>query len=201
MNQSPDQTHFLARLQQGDPDAAAPLWQACVHRIMAIARKKLGNAPRRISDEEDIAVSAFNSFCQGAKEGRFQVLENRQDLWNILAVIVTRKANRQIEFLNAQKRGPGRVRGDSVFVDTDQSACFGLDQLADDRPAAEMISMMEEEFESLLNQLYDQQLRKIALLKLEGYSNQEIADQLGRNLRSIERKLNIIRGIWQGDLS
>ena len=66
MNSFPNQSHFLAALKDGDSDAATPLWQGCVQRIMAIARKKLGNLPRRVADEEDIAVSAFRSFCTGA---------------------------------------------------------------------------------------------------------------------------------------
>lgn len=190
------QTHFVDRLKQGDEGAATPLWHSCVQRIMAIARRKLGTLPRRISDEEDIALSAFHSFCRGAANGKFAKLNNRQDLWNILAVIISRKVNRQIEYLTAQKRGPGQVRGDSVFLGNDSIHRAGLAQFPDNQPPADVTVMLEEEFEQLLEQLYDQQLRQIALMKLEGYSNQEIAEHLGRHTRSVERKLKIIRDIW-----
>ncbi len=193
-------TQLLLRLKDGDEDAAAALWHGFVERIQNLARQKLVGVPKRVGDEEDIAISAFHSFFQGAVHGRFEKLENRQDLWKILAVIICRKVNRQIEYLLAQKRGNGKTRGDSVFVENHTGHVAGLEAVADSQPAADAFVVIQEEFDLLLDQLPDHQLRQIALLKLDGFKNCEIAEQIGKNIRSVERKLNIIRGIWNGDI-
>ena len=40
---------------------------------------------------------------------------------------------------------------------------------------------------------------RLALMKLDGYSNQDIADHIGRNVRSVERKLKLIRSLLSQD--
>jgi DNA-directed RNA polymerase specialized sigma24 family protein len=47
-----------------------------------------------------------------------------------------------------------------------------------------------------LGRLGDDTLRQVALLKLEGYENAEIAARLNCALRTVERKLNLIRALW-----
>jgi DNA-directed RNA polymerase specialized sigma24 family protein len=51
----------------------------------------------------------------------------------------------------------------------------------------------------LLDRLGDDELRQIALWRLMGYSNREIADMKGCSERTIERKLELIRAIWDQD--
>jgi hypothetical protein len=47
---------------------------------------------RRVADEEDVALSAFDSFCAGAERGRFPDLKDRDNLWALLVTITARKA-------------------------------------------------------------------------------------------------------------
>ena len=61
--------------------------------------------------------------------------------------------------------------------------------------------MATEEYERLMRLLHDDRLRQIALGKLEGYTNDEIAEQSGLTSRSIERKLKRIRQIWAAELA
>jgi len=51
-------------------------------------------------------------------------------------------------------------------------------------------------FPRRLESLGDATLRRIALLKMEGFSNDEIAAQLDCGLRSVVRKLDVIRKRW-----
>src|SRR5947209_526174 len=85
-------TRWLGRLQTGDPAAPQQLWERYYRRLVALARTKLRDAPGLASDEEDLALSAFNSFFQGAGEGRFPQLGDRSNLWRLLVVITARKA-------------------------------------------------------------------------------------------------------------
>src|SRR6516164_6398408 len=85
-------TPWIDRLKAGDPDAAQKLWERYFRRLLGLARRKLGAAPRRAADEEDVALSAFDSFCRAAEQGRFPRLSDRSDLWQLLVLLTARKA-------------------------------------------------------------------------------------------------------------
>src|SRR5438094_814018 len=101
------------------------------------AIQRLCEAPRRAADEEDVALSAFDSFCDGVAQGRFPQLTDRDDLWHVLVTITARKALQLIRHEQRQKRGGGAVRGESVFqegADSDSSEEVGLDQIIGSEP-------------------------------------------------------------------
>src|ERR1700726_2239482 len=98
-------THWLRLLQAGDHSAARPLWQHYFQLLVARARAALRGVPRRAADEEDVALSAFDSFCRGAEQGHFPQLEDRDDLWRLLVVITGRKASHLIRDETRKKRG------------------------------------------------------------------------------------------------
>src|SRR5438105_897393 len=85
-------TQLIELLRGGDPAAIQRLWEAYFPRLVGLARKKLKEVPRRAADEEDVALSAFDSFCDGAARGRFPQLADRDDLWHVLVTITARKA-------------------------------------------------------------------------------------------------------------
>src|SRR5262245_66237931 len=85
-------TVWIHQLRAGHPEAAQKLWEGYFHRLVGLARAKLRSIPRQAADEEDVALSAFDSFCRGAAGGRFPRLEDRHDLWQVLFVITERKA-------------------------------------------------------------------------------------------------------------
>src|SRR5215471_11580657 len=74
-------THWIGLLQAGDVAAAQPLWERYFARLVELARSRLRGAGRRVADEEDVALSAFDSFCRGAMGGRFPRLTDSADLW------------------------------------------------------------------------------------------------------------------------
>src|SRR5436190_14674962 len=100
---------WLNRFKEGDVEAAQPLWNTYFTKMVTLARAKLGTAPRVARDEEDVAISAFVSFCEGVKEGNFPQLENRNDLWAILFTIIVAKAAGHARSEGRQKRGGGKV--------------------------------------------------------------------------------------------
>src|SRR6266852_4950772 len=109
-------TNWLVHLKAGDAAAAQALWERYFPRMVALARKRLHGA-RLPQDEEDVALSAFDSFCRGAQEGRFPNLADRDDLWRLLLVITARKALDQLERQGRLKRGRGQLRGESALLD------------------------------------------------------------------------------------
>jgi DNA-directed RNA polymerase specialized sigma24 family protein len=198
MSDSRSVSSWIGRLKAGDQDAAQQLWEEYFRRLVGLARKKLQGAPLRVSDPEDVALSAFASFCRAAECGRFPQLADRQDLWQLLVVITARKAFRQREYEAAQKRNPaGSVESNPVGADDEA----GIEQVLSREPTPEFAAQVAEEYQHLLDQLDDDQLRTIAVLKTEGYTNDEIAGRLGVVSRSIERKLGVIRTLLEKELA
>ena len=189
-------TQWLGPMAEGDPMAVQQIWEKYYERLVRLARKKLGDTSRRMADEEDVALSAFHSFCQGAAAGRFPRLDDRHDLWKLLVTITARKAAAQMRYGHRQKRGGGAVRGESVFAGADSSDAFGIGQVMGEEPTPEVAAMVAEQCEHLLDCLENELLKRVALLKLEGYTNEEIADELDCAPRTVERKLARIRELW-----
>ena len=191
----PSITRWIADLKRGDDSAATALWGRYFDRLVRLAQAKLGPAHRRVADEEDVALSVFRCLCDGAARGQFTHLTDRDDLWRLLATLTLHKVIDQKRRAGVQKRGGGDVRGESVFGDAEG---VGLDQCLADEPTPESLAILAEEHERLLAALGDDTLRTIALLKLEGFTNEEIAERLGVTCRSVERKLQRIRDRWIG---
>jgi DNA-directed RNA polymerase specialized sigma24 family protein len=187
-------TYWIGAIKTGDEAAAQNLWEAYFQKLVALARSRLGNTPRRASDEEDVALSAFKSFFEGMGQGRFPQLNDRNDLWRVLVRITACKAVDQINRDRRKKRRPmdAAVRGESVFMGVEG----GIARVVGDEPTPAFAAQVAEEYDQLLERLGDSNLRSVAVWKLEGYTDQEIADKLGCTLRTAERKLRLIRSLW-----
>ncbi|TWU66888.1 ECF-type sigma factor [Crateriforma conspicua] len=193
-----DITAIIRSVEDGDPDAAAELWSHCFPRLLNYCRGRLPEHMRRVLDEEDVALSAFKSFCLGAAGGAFGDIKGRDELWKLLFCIAGRKAQGYIRHQNRQKRGGGKVAGESIFKsDDDSSVSPGIEQVADQTPCHVSKAHFVSDCETLFDMLDDQKLQMVAILRIEGYSVDEIAARMECSRRSVERRLNLIRRIWQ----
>jgi DNA-directed RNA polymerase specialized sigma24 family protein len=183
-------SRWIRGLKQGDERAAQRLWDRYFRRLAGLARVRLGATPRRAADEEDVALSVFDSLCRGAMRGQFPQLSDRQNLWALLLVLTARKVCDYLAFERRKKRGGGRA---AAFSEHDDQRA--LNTVLSRGPTPEVAAILEEESQRLLNRL-DGDLRRIALGKMEGHSNRELASQLNCGLRTIERRLEIIRRTW-----
>jgi DNA-directed RNA polymerase specialized sigma24 family protein len=197
-------TRWLGDLKEGHQAAAQPLWERYFARLVVVARGKLRRMRRTTADEdeEDAALSAFNSFCIGAAQGRFPKLADRDDLWRLLVVITARKAIAQAQRQGRKKRGSGRVVDEATLFGNDfngEGSLAGLERIAAAGPTPEFAAMMAEECQRLLDALNDDDLRRVAISRMEGYNNDEIAEQLGCARRTVARRLDLIRQTWLAD--
>ncbi len=182
-------THWLGRLKAGDPAAAGPLWERYFPRLVELARGRLAGFPRRAADEEDVALSAFDSFCRDAGAGRLPRLDDRDDLWRVLLMITGQKALDLVRLETAGKRGgkPG-------------AGALDLETIAGTEPTPEFAALMADEFRRLLGMLPDADLKALAVWKMEGHSTAEIAARWGCVPRTVERRLKVIRSLWAGEV-
>lgn len=178
-------TLLLHALKQNEPDAISELWQRYFLRLRKVARHRLGAQADGPFDSEDVALSAFNGFCRAFLEGCYPTVDDRDGLWAILVQFTWRKAKDYRAAETAQKRNHG-LREETA-----------LEALQGNVSPPEIELMMAEECQKLFEQLQDESLVKVAVLKLEGWKNEEIAAELGYTRRTIQRMLVVIRGIWQ----
>ncbi len=208
-------TRWLSDLKAGRPEAVDAIWRRYYHRVLGLARRRLRQAPpQAVADVEDVALSAFNGLAAGARAGRFEHIEDRADLWHVLAAITVRKALRRGEWYDRWKRSGRPPQDDGVgnaannhHARTDPAASFpsdsredeneSLGQVASKDPIPEVAIMLREQLDQLLAHLDDPVLRQVAGWRMEGLTNAEIARRLGCARRTVERKVELIRLTWE----
>jgi DNA-directed RNA polymerase specialized sigma24 family protein len=154
-----------------------------------LARDKLRFTSRAAVDQEDVALSAFKSFCAAVKKGRFPRLNDRDDLWQVLFLLTKRKAIDHIEYENAKMRDQSKT--EPLAPDGSSDA-----DLAGREPDPAFVADMAERCRRLLHRL-PEDLRLLAERKMEGYTNEEVAAQHHCSLATVERRLKLIRREWE----
>jgi RNA polymerase sigma factor (sigma-70 family) len=194
-------TRWVSALKAGDVAAAQPLWERYHRQLVSLARERLRLARRREADEEDVVQSAFHSFFQGVAKGRFPQLNDRDNLWRLLVVITARKAVDQVVHEHRKRRGGGTPHGETrISPDkTEREEAAAIEQVVGDEPTPEFAAQVAEEYQRLLELLGDETLRRVAIWKMEGFTNDEIAGRLDCSRRSVARKLETIRIIWSSE--
>lgn len=158
--------------------------------LVQFAEARLGSRNRRIGDGEDVALSALGSFFDRFGETSRLAIGSEESLWPLIATIAHRKALNQIRGETQLKRGGGHVHGDSVLSNVPD----GADVRWDSNPGKVVESL------EVVNQLLAElppELVELAKRRLEGFTNSEIASQNGCSVATIERRLKLIRSIWQ----
>ena len=195
MTESP--TYWLPALQNGDEQAAEKLWKEYFCKTVRLAKKRMNGLRLRAVDEEDVAISAMNSFCRMAKN-RDEPIADSDELWKLLATIVQRKANKERQRQYADKRQEYRLGGESALLPVnnrrEKESSDGIAQHPGREPSPELAMELAETWERILN-LPDAE--EIVLLKRDGYSNSEIAQKRGCATRTIQRTLEKIRKEWE----
>jgi RNA polymerase sigma-70 factor (ECF subfamily) len=184
----PTDSLILAELcRVGDPDAARKLFDRYVDRLVALARRRLSQSLASRVDPEDIVQSVFRTFFGRLQEGHFQ-LEQQDDLCKLLVRITVHKTLRQVAFQTAAKRNPGAEAGQE---NADRDELFAI---LDREPSPEMAVMFLDQLEHFLAHLSPDE-RRILEMKVQGYSNEDICQELKIYDRKIRRVLERIRGL------
>ena len=188
----------ICELLGSDSENAERIWAEFFPRMIRFAKKKLSDIPMRSFDEEDVALSAMNSFFKGNAEGKFNLLTNDDELWRLLATITARKATAQRRKQKALKRDGGATRGESVFMRAGEldSKCVGLAGAADQNQMPDTIDQILASCDELLLKLPDEKLRDTAIMRLQGYNNQEISDELGCSLARTKQRVARVKELW-----
>jgi RNA polymerase sigma factor (sigma-70 family) len=183
-------SQWIEALQAGDRAAAGPLWQRYFRRLVGLARQKLHGRRRLVGEAEDVALSAFASFCKAAAAGRWPDLADRDGLCRLLLTITLRKA---AHLLRDEGR---RVSGAAALLGKGEAG-LTLEEALGREPDPALAAEVVEEYERLLRLLDDKQLQEVALGRMQGDSVEEIAERLDCSERTVKRKLSTIRRLWK----
>ncbi|GIW97266.1 MAG: DNA-directed RNA polymerase sigma-70 factor [Pirellulaceae bacterium] len=186
-------SHWIEEAKRGDSLAAHKIWEHYFDRLVRSVRQRLLGQNRGVSDEEDIVLSVFESFYEAARQGRFPNLSNRDDLWRLLLRMAARKIIDKRRHDHRARRG-----GDDAPMSLD--APDNVFEIIGREPNPEMVLMVEETLNRLFDVLGGGNLRDLAVAKLEGHSNRELAARFDCSERTIERRLHLIREKIQQEL-
>jgi DNA-directed RNA polymerase specialized sigma24 family protein len=188
MMASPDTqsvTRLIHAAQHDRPSAVGPLLAVYFDRLVKLARGRLQGLPGMATYDEDLALRSFYSVYQRLRDpARPLRLTGRDDLWRLLAA---RTISRTIDLIRRHRSGETPTE-------------YDLEQLITREPTPEEAAATADECQRLLDLLREPELRRIALWKAEGYTNQEIAARLDCVPRTVERKLGRIRLLWKHEL-
>lgn len=180
---------WLDGLKAGDSVASKELWDRYFSRLVGVALKRLRNAAHDVGGE-DIALSALKSVMLGVRSGKFPDLNDRTGLWPLLVSITIRKSQNELRRQFAAKR--------TVALEQRE---YDLTVLLAGEPSPEFAVALADEMEQLVCKCEDASLKVIASRKLEGFTNEEIAKELGVSTRTVIRKLKRIQKEWQEPFS
>jgi len=185
-------TNLLEQLQTGSAvereAAAAAIVRRYLIQLSNLVNRSVAPSLRRRVDAENVALATFHSFCVRLADGQFQ-LEGRDDFWHLLVRIALNKMRKEVATQVTQKRD---VRRDRALTANDGAV---IDLLDTHTPTADEAAIMAEEMNRLLDRL-PADIRPIAVWKFEGFTNEEIATKLDYTIRTVERKVRLIREKW-----
>ncbi|MCI0461197.1 MAG: sigma-70 family RNA polymerase sigma factor [Gemmataceae bacterium] len=168
-------------------DAARAVFERFTRRLIGLARSQLDARLQHKIDPEDVVQSAYKSFFLRYGEGTLAA-ESWDGLWGLLTLITLRKCADRVRYYRAECRDVSR----------EASAPAGADDTEPWRdatgrePTPEQAAVLAETVEHLLRGLNADE-RPIIELSLQGYSTQEISEELGRAARSVRRLRERVR--------
>ncbi len=187
---------LLERLRAGDEGEIRKLWDRYFEPLKQFARHRVDARYRKTHDDEDLALSAINAFQKCLQDGRYAEVDGQNDIWRLLVAITEKKAIDHLRRQHAKKRGEGTMRGESFFV-APNGEQGGISQIEHCVLDHEFAVDFFDQLQCLFQKLDDPDLIRIVRARIEGYTNAEIALQIGKSVSSVERKLRLARDIWR----
>ena len=168
---------WIAAVRDGDDDAAEEFWQRYAAPLIRLADRNLQDRLRRRIDPEDVVQSVFRTALRRIQGGQFE-LNSDEQLWRLLCAITLNKSRRQARRNQQQNRALDR----EVYLDPANSPVVsGAEPTPSD--AAALVELIER----VLSDSADDEQRQVFLMKLDGYTNGEIAGETGRSERTVRR--------------
>jgi len=173
---------LLEAFRSGQMDASTRLYMKYADRLIGMTARKSSAELAAKVDPEDIVQSVFRTFFRRVEKGQYDVPEG-EDIWKLLLVITLNKIRAVVAFNRAAKRDMRRTRSDAMVEEAVAKA--------DDKDEIALATLRIVIDELLSDQLEVNQ--KIIRQRIEGYDILEIAQNVNRSKRTVERVLQEFR--------
>ena len=211
IDQKPEQdigsvSHWLRELKAGDGNAVEAIWNRYYQRIVEFAIRKMKINPDRSVDGEDIAQITMHRLCFSLASGRYPLLDDRQQLWDLLVVFTLNRIRKHLRACNSQKRSLPKTpenRNSDPNEDASQSVVLEFKRLQaiEDLRSPEAPAIMADMVRFWLDRLDREdpsgELKQIAVWSMEDISGSEIARILKKRKSAILQKIRLIRLLWE----
>lgn len=188
-------------MRQGDPEAIHRLVERYFGRLRKLSQERIRRGKPIYEDGEDIAIQVLTSVCRKVEQGKYPDLQNREDLWYLMIfiahrmVIDRRRSRKNLSLQTSWEEAfvvkENTMQGALETIDNDMDS-FSNEDADSDFQLLEIIDCWQE----MIRQIKDPVAKQVARLKLEGYSNREIAAKLDIVPRTVERKSELIEQRW-----
>src|SRR5262249_42813161 len=170
---------------EGTVTAEAAAFEQFTRRLIGLVRAQFDARLQHKVDPEDVVQSAYKSFFLRYGEGGLAA-EGWEGLWGLLMRITLRKCADRVRYHRAECRDVAREAGTPAAGDEPWREAVGRE------PTPEQAVVLGETVEQVMRGLNEDE-RAVIELSLQGYSTQEISDQLGRATRSVRRLRERVR--------
>jgi RNA polymerase sigma-70 factor (ECF subfamily) len=175
---------IIRGLRDGDAQVAEEFWQQYGESLQRVADKRLPKGLRHRIAPEDVVQSVCRTFLRRAAEGQFQLSDSR-GVWGLLCAITLTKVHEQSRFHLRKKRG---VNMESPDAFSSSASSAGSAMPPDAAPSPAEAAEFADQFQHLLESLNTEE-RQIVELKLEDYTNDDVAARMGCSERTVRRVL------------
>lgn len=173
----------LQMLVAGEHQCSTEVVARYSDRLLRLASSRMPDRMQARVDPADVVQSAFRSFFAKHERDGFR-FNDVEDVWRLLAAITFHKVQHAIRFHSRKVRD---VRRDVIGHEQIQAT-------ESESPTASSLSIMEDTLRAIMRELPSTH-QQVLRLRLEGYSIDEIANQLGVSTRTVNRGLKLARTV------
>jgi RNA polymerase sigma factor (sigma-70 family) len=179
---------LIQGLRTGDPLVIQEFCGRYGAMLERLADKHLPAGLRRRVGPEDVVQSACRTFLRRAQHGEFKLADS-DGLWRLLCAITLTKVREQARF-HLRKRRSLKQESDAS-PPTGMESGFGFVPVAAGPTPAEAAEFADQ-FQRILESL-DEEARQVVDLKLQDYTQAEIAERMGSSERTVRRIMKRIQ--------
>lgn len=194
-------TGWIALIREGHPESLDSFSKRYFSKIRDLAKSKLSKP-----DSEEVANDVLAALTRSIAGGKYPDLHDRNSLWFLILKITQRRVIALTRREKAQKRIPSesiQANHSENLVSVESLADYEveLDQVIASHTTEAAWIEISDCWEELLRCLPDDDCRKIAQLKLQSYSNREIAMMMAFTPSKVDRKVRLIQDEWMRIIS
>jgi RNA polymerase sigma-70 factor, ECF subfamily len=173
---------LLEQFRQGQMDASTQIYLKYADRLIGMTTKKSSMELSRHVDPEDIVQSVFRTFFRRVEKGQYDVPEG-EEIWKLLLVITLNKIRAVVAHNRAAKRDVRRTQSEAsvehsmAYMDENDGMALATLKMVIDETLSDVLEVN----------------RVIIRQRIEGYEIEEIAKNVQRSKRTVERVLQDFR--------